>query len=342
MFFASDNTAGAHPKVLEGLTAANAEVLPAYGDDRYTSELQERLREIFDHEKLCAFPIATGSSGNALALATLTPPWGAVYCHNQAHIHVDECAAPEVANPGTKLITIAGQAGKLTGAAIAKAISGRDFVHAVQPATVSLTNLTEVGTAYSAEDLAALGSFCRSERLALHLDGARFANALVTSNASPAQMSWRAGVDALTFGATKNGCLAAEVVVFFDPDKGEEFAFRRKRAGHLFSKMRFLSAQLLAYLQGDLWLETARHANAMAAQLAQGLTAAGCPPYFPVGGNMIFAPIPEASQARLRAAGALFYPGRLPNTDGTDVRLVTAWSTTQAEVDRFLDVLSEG
>ena len=339
MYFASDNTAGAHPQVLKALVAANAAAVPAYGDDPYTGELQDRLRDIFDHKDLAAFPIATGSSGNALALATLTPNWGAVYCHGESHINVDECGAPEVANPGSKLVPLEGHGGKITPEGIEAAMRGRGFVHAVQPSTVSITNLTEVGTAYTQTEIAALGAFCAEQELALHLDGARFANAIVAGNLTPADMTWRAGVDALTFGATKNGCMAAEVVIFFDPAKGEEFAFRRKRAGHLFSKMRFLSAQVLGYLEDDLWLETARHANAMAAKLAKGLTAAGCAPYFAVDGNMIFAPIPRPIQERLRDAGAVFYPGRLSGTDGTDVRLVTAWSTTEAEVDKFVGLL---
>lgn len=339
MHFASDNTAGAHPAVLKALVAANSAPVAAYGDDPYTAELTERLRAIFEHDTLAAFPIATGSAGNALALATLCPPWGATYCHALAHINVDECAAPEVANPGMKLISVEGDHAKLTPAAIEAQIRGKGFVHAVQPSAVSLTNLTEVGTAYSHAELEALGTFCTDQGLKLHLDGARFANALVGTNMSPADMTWRAGVDALTFGATKNGCLAAEVVIFFNPDHAEEFAFRRKRAGHLFSKMRLLSAQLLGYLDNDLWLTSAKHANAMAARLAKGLTAAGCAPYFPVDGNMIFAPIPLKTQERLREAGGVFYPGRLPDTDGTDLRLVTAWSTTEADVDRFVGYL---
>lgn len=339
MHFASDNTAGAHPQVLKALVAANSAPVSAYGDDPYTAQLTERLREIFEHDSLVAFPIATGSAGNALALATLMPPWGAVYCHELAHINQDECAAPEVANPGIKLIATQGEGGKLAPETILPNIKGRGFVHAAQPSAVSLTNLTEVGTTYSQSELAALGDFCRDQGLKLHLDGARFANALVGTNMSPADMTWRAGVDALTFGATKNGCLAAEAVIFFDPAYAEEFAFRRKRAGHLFSKMRTLSAQLLGYLDQDLWLQQAKHANTMAQRLAKGLKAAGCTPYFEVQGNMIFAPIPLKTQDRLQEAGAVFYPGRLPETDGTDVRLVTAWSTTEADVDRFVGYL---
>ena len=339
MNFASDNTAGAHPSVLKALVTANAEAVPAYGEDPYTARLTRRLREIFEHDTLVAFPLATGSAGNALALATLCPPWGAAYCHPLAHINVDECAAPEVANPGMKLIAVEGPDAKLTPPAIEAQIRGKGFVHAAQPSLVSLTNLTEGGTAYSQSELADLGDFCQRQSLKLHLDGARFANALVGTNMSPADMSWRAGVDALTFGATKNGCLAAEALIFFDPKYAEEFAFRRKRAGHLLSKMRLLSAQLLGYLEGGLWLTLAHHANAMAMRLAKGLKAAGCPPYFEVQGNMIFAPIPLKIQERLRQAGAVFYPGRLPATDGTDVRLVTAWSTTQTDVDRFIGYL---
>ena len=339
MHFASDNTAGGHPQILKALVAANAGTVPAYGDDPYTQKLQDLVRHIFESRDLVAFPVATGSSGNALALATLTPPWGATYCHGQAHINVDECGAPEVANPGSKLVPLLGENGKITPPMVKAAMRGRGFVHAVQPATVSITNLTEVGTAYTCEEIADLGLFCQDESLALHLDGARFANALVAGKTSPADLSWRAGVDALTFGATKNGCLAAELLVFFNAAKAQEFTFRRKRAGHLFSKMRFLSAQLLGYLEGDLWLETARHANAMATRLEQGLRAAGYTPFFSVDGNMVFVSLPYAIQDRLKDAGAEFYPGRLEGADGTDVRLVTAWSTTEAEVDKFVGLL---
>lgn len=339
MYFASDNTAGAHPDVLKALVKVNSGFVGAYGDDPITAALQDRLRAIFEHDELIAFPIATGSSGNALALATMTPGWGAVYCHGEAHINVDECGAPEVANPGSKLVPLDGNNGKFTADSVMSSMRGRDFVHAVQPSTISVTNLTEVGSAYTVEELQDLGEFCRKEKLSFHMDGARFANALVSTNASPADLTWRAGVDVLTFGATKNGCMAAEAVIFFDPDKAQEFAFRRKRAGHLFSKMRFLSGQLIGYIENDLWLQTARHANAMAAKLARGLVAAGYRPYFPVEGNMVFAPIPEVVQKKLKDHGAVFYPGRLGGTDGTDVRLLCSWSTTQAEVDKFVGLL---
>ena len=217
------------------------------------------------------FPWQTGTAANALALASLVPPYGAVYCHREAHINVDECGAPELYTGGAKLVPLAGEGAKIAPHDLAAAAQGHGVVHHVQPAAVSITQATEAGCVYSPDEVAAVAETARSKRLRLHMDGARFANAVAALDVAPAEITWQAGVEVLSFGATKNGCLAAEAVVFFQPELAETFAFHRKRAGHLFSKGRVLSAQLEAYLADDLWLENARHANAMARRLGGGL-----------------------------------------------------------------------
>src|SRR5690348_4964185 len=275
MNFSSDNVTGVAPEIMAALAAANAAAAAAYGADAATEGLARRFSEVFERE-VAVFPVATGTAANALALATLTPPWGVVYGHRDAHFQVDECGAPEFYTGGAKLRMIEGDHGKITAGHLEAAIMGRGVVHHAQPATVSLTQSTEAGTVYQAGEIEAIAAVCRRHGLALHVDGSRFANAVAAVNRSPADLTWRAGVGALSFGATKNGAMAAEAVVFFDPKQAQEFAFRRKRGGHLFSKMRFLSAQLEAYLAGDLWLRNAGHANRMAARLAEGLATLPC------------------------------------------------------------------
>src|SRR6185312_1799022 len=246
------------------------------------------------------FPVATGTAANALALAALTPPWGAIYCHEAAHIQSDECGAPEFFAAGAKLLPLAGEDAKLMPATVEAALLERGVVHHVQPSALSISQATEAGTLYRPAEIAALGALARRHGLALHMDGARFANAVAALGCAPADLTWRAGVDALSFGATKNGALAAEAVIFFDPAKAADLAYRRKRAGHLFSKMRFLSAQLDAYLADGLWLRNARHANAMAARLGQGLARLpGARLVHPVEANEVFVELAEASIAAL-------------------------------------------
>jgi len=267
MNFRSDNVTGVAPEILAALAAANAGSAAAYGEDAVTKRLAQRFAALFEHA-VEVFPVATGTAANALALATLVPSWGVIYCHEAAHIQVDECGAPEFFAGGAKLLPLAGDDAKLRPEVVERAIGGQGVVHHAQPAAISISEATEAGTLYRPEEIAALGALARRHGLALHMDGARFANAVAALGCSPAELSWRAGVDALSFGATKNGALAAEAVIFFDPAKVKGFAYRRKRGGHLLSKMRFLSAQLEAYLADDLWLANARHANAMAARLA--------------------------------------------------------------------------
>ncbi len=336
MNFCSDNVAGVAPQIIAAIDAANQGASGAYGNDALTAKLDQHLATIFERPVI-AFPVSTGTAANALSLSVMTPPWGAVYCHDDAHIAVDECGAPEMYTAGAKLKTLPGADGKIGAETLAAALAdGRaGDVHHVQPAVLSLTQTTEAGTVYKPAEVAALTAIARQHGLKVHMDGARFANAVAHLNLSPAEITWKAGIDVLSFGATKNGALAAELVVFFDPALAETFAFRRKRAGHLISKMRFVSAQLDAYLADGLWLKLARHANSMAQRLIQGLTALpGVKLLYPVEGNEIFVQLPVPMVDGLRQAGFDFYdwPGMAPGT----IRLVTAFNTEQAAVDQFV------
>ena len=332
--FCSDNASGAAPQILRALEAANSGAAMPYGEDDTTRRVAARLAEIFETEA-AVFPVATGTAANALALSVMAPPYGAIYCHALAHIHVDECGAPEFYTGGAKLIPLAGAHGKLDPATLKDEIKDAGVVHAVQPAALSLTQASESGTVYSPAEVGALAEVARTHGLGLHMDGARFANALVSGNYSPAELTWKAGVDALSFGATKNGALGAEAVILFKPELARAFAYRRKRGGHLFSKMRFLSAQLDAYLGDDLWLRNARHANALAARLAEGLAALpGASLCHPVEANEIFARLPEAVIAGLLDEGFAFY--RWGPEAEREVRLVVSFNTDPKDVDAFL------
>jgi threonine aldolase len=334
MNFSSDNVTGVAPEIMAALAAANVGAQSSYGADAVTERLTRRFSEVFERE-VAVFPVATGTAANALALACLTPPWGVIYGHRESHFQVDECGAPEFYAGGAKLRTLDGDHGKITGGDLEAAIMGRGVVHHAQPASVSLTQSTEAGTVYQAAEIEAIAEVCRRHGLALHVDGSRFANAVAALNRSPADLTWRAGVEALSFGATKNGAMAAEAVVFFDPKQAEEFAFRRKRGGHLFSKMRFLSAQLEAYLAGGLWLRNAGHANRMAARLAEGLARLpGATLKHPVEANELFVELPDLVIRGLLADGFQFY--RWDNEESVVIRLVTAFDTASETVDAFL------
>ena len=339
MHFASDNTAGISPEIIAALAAANDGAVGSYGADPITARLEAKLAQLFEHE-VAVFPVATGTAANALALAAVTPPWGAVLCHPLAHIACDEANAPEFYTGGAKLVPVPGADGKLAVADLAALLPGDlGNVHHAQPAAISLTQATECGTVYRPAEIAGISALAHRHGLAVHMDGARFANALVHLDASPADLTWRAGVDVLSFGATKNGALGAEAIVFFDPARARDLPFRRKRAGHLFSKMRFLSAQLEAYVTDDLWLRNARHANAAAARLAKGLTALpGVRLRHPVEANELFVELPETVISGLSAAGAQFFRWEGPTS--TCIRLVTAWNTREADVTAFLESAS--
>ncbi len=343
MNFASDNTAGVAPAILDAIAAANQGYAPGYGSDDWTEQAERRLCEIFERE-IAVYLVPTGTAANALALAQVTPPWGVVLCHAESHIVTDECGAVEFFGGGLKLENLPGEAGKITPATLEAALAryGGHSPHQMIPAAFSITQATEAGTIYRLDEIAALADIAHAHALAVHMDGARFANALVRLNASPAEMTWRAGVDMLSFGATKGGALAAEAVLLFDPQRAAFMGERRKRAGLLISKHRFVAAQILAYLKDGTWLSLARQANAMADRLAERLTALGLQPVFPVEANLLFVALPRALDAKLKAAGATYYARAREGLDvGRDnvlVRLVTSFSTQEADIERFVDL----
>lgn len=335
MDFRSDNTAGAAPEILEALGRANTGKTAAYGEDAFSREVEDRIADLFQREA-SVFLMATGTAANAVALAAMTPPWGAIFCHPQSHAHQDECGAPEFYSGGAKLIPVTDREGKISIADIEAAWATLAHgVHNVQPAAISLSQAAETGRVYAPDELAAFADFAHGRGLKLHVDGARFANALVHLACSPAQASWQAGVDILCFGASKNGAFAAEAIICFDPELADTIAFRRKRGGHLFSKMRFIAAQFDGYLKDDLWLKNAHHANAMAQRLAAGLgDIAGAHLAYPTEANEVFAALPPPVIAGLEAEGAQFY--RWGGAESTTLRLVCAFDTTPDAVDAFL------
>ena len=289
MNFASDNWAGAAPAVMSALSRHNTGFEPAYGSDSLTSGISDRFNEIFERE-VAVFFVATGSAANSLSLAAYAKPGGIVFCHKTAHIQVDECNCPEFMTGGAKLVGVAGPDGKMTPQGLSAAMSDYPdgVVHHGQVATVSITQATECGSVYSLDEIGAIREAARSRSIPLHMDGARFANALATLGCTPAEMTWKAGVDVLSFGATKNGCWCAEAVVFFDLEAARGFQYLRKRAGHLFSKSRFVAAQFEGYFQDDTWLANASHANGMATRLAEGIRDAGGRTAWAVEANELF------------------------------------------------------
>ena len=345
MFFASDNTSPVPPQVMAALNKANAGYRRSYGNDDEMHEVRQLIRDVFEAPNAEVYLVATGTTANVLSLATLVDPWQAIYCHRYAHIAMDECGAPEFYSGGAKLELVDGDHGKILPAGLETAIATqvKGDVHSVQPGALSLTNVTEAGTVYTVEEVTVLNAIAKSHGIRTHLDGSRFANALVSTGATPAEMSWKAGVDVLSFGGTKNGLLGAEAVILFDPDLAWEFELRRKRGGHLFSKHRYLSAQMLAYLQDDLWLELAARSNASAAKLATKLRALpDVTLTHPVDANLVFAAMPRALHKRAIAAGAV-YSAIDPEGDEAEMlncRLVCSWSTTDEDITNFMDALT--
>jgi threonine aldolase len=346
MNFASDNGAGVAPEILDAIVASSRVNAPAYGADDYTAKAQARLSDAFETE-VAAFLVSTGTAANALALSVLAKPWDAVFCHEEAHIHDDECGAPELFTGGAKLVGIAGEGGKITADGLRETLERfpRGLVKSSQPGALSLSQATEAGTVYSVGEVSELSSIAHANGIGVHMDGARFANALVSTKATPAAMTWRAGVDILTLGATKNGALACEAVVFFDPGRAENFAFQRKRSGQTLSKGRFLGAQMEAYLADGLWLRLAERANSSARRLARGLGATpGVRIAWPTDANEVFVVAPNAMVERWRAAGARLYewttrslaPENGPRAGETLVRLVASFETTSTEIDNLI------
>lgn len=340
--FASDNWAGAHPAIAEALVHHAAGSAPAYGTSELDRKVEKRFSEIFERE-VAVFFVATGTAANALSMTLLSRPGGVAFCHREAHLLEDECGATEYLAGGTRVRGVAGALGRMDPQELDRTIRlhPAEFVQAGQPAAVSVTQATEIGTVYDPSEIDAIAEVCRAHGLPLHMDGARFANALVALGATPAEASWKRGVDVMSFGATKNGCWCAEAIVVMDPTKARDLPFFRKRAAHLISKSRFVAAQFEAYFREGLWLENARHANAMAAKLA-GLFAASkavrlaWEPQV----NEVFAIMEKTIAKALNEKGVFFHPWQVPGDAGFALapgeglfRFVTSYATTAEELD---------
>ena len=345
MFFASDNAGIVHPQIMQAMTDANTGYAMPYGNDDLMAEVRQQIREIFEAPQAAVYLVATGTAANSLALASYTQPWQTVFCAQYAHIEEDECNAPEFYMGGAKL-TLIPTADKMTPEALTAAIARRPNgnVHMAQSGAVSITQVTEAGSVHTLQELRALTAVAQPAGLPVHLDGARFANAMVALDCTAAEMTWKSGVDVVSFGGTKNGCAGVEAVVFFDPAKAQEFEYRRKRGAHLFSKHRYLSAQMHAYLADGLWLDMARKANAACARLTTGLRASGADFVHTPDANMIFARLPRATHQKLHAAGAKYYvtDGDVasgPADEPLPCRLVCDWAMTDTLIDQFLSHL---
>ncbi len=335
--FRSDNTLGCSPEILEALARESRTSASAYGNDPVTERLLQRCRELFETD-LDILPVATGTAGNALALASMSPTWGGIFCHEDAHVHRDELGAPEFFSGGAKVIPLPGIEGRIDPQVLAESIDEVATARRMAtPSALSLTQATEAGTVYTPDQITALTDVARARELGVHMDGARFANAVVSTRATPAELTWKAGVDVLVFGATKNGAMAAELLVIFRRTLTSELASRLHRSGHRFSKMRFLSAQLDAYLSDDLWLRNARHANNCAATLLRGLRSLPEVEILrPTEANVIFARLSSELIRRLQTAGFLFYDWPIFG-DGA-IRLVCGFNTRIEDVEHLLQV----
>jgi threonine aldolase len=332
--FTSDNTAGGAPEIIAAAVAAAAGQAPPYGTDSWTSSARRRFSEIFEYD-VDLLPVSTGSAANALSLAALTPPWGSVLCHRDSHIDNDECGAPEFFTGGAKLVALGGENAKIDASELQAAVRRKvGDVHSVQPSVLSVTQATETGAVYTPAEIGQLARIAKYAGLRVHMDGARLANAVAALGCRPAELTWLAGVDVLSFGAIKNGGMTADAIVVFDRSLTTELSFRAKRAGHLAAKMRFAAAQLDAYLADDLWLRNARHANAMTARLEEGLRSipgvrlAGTPQ-----ANLLFCRLPQEVIDGLLDQGYDFYHGRW---EPGVVRFVTSFATTTADVDALV------
>lgn len=336
--FASDNVAGACPEVLEALLKANEGDSAPYGNDDYSKSLQKKFSEIFEKEVI-VYPIASGTAANALALATMTPVFGNIYCHKLAHINTDECGAPEFYTGGAKLIPLVGVDGKIVPGELEQNISGVGIVHHTQPSSVSITQVCETGEVYELDEIKEITKVAHNHNLNMHMDGARFANALVSLNCTPAEMTWKSGIDVLSFGATKNGCIAAEAIIFFKPELVGNLSFLMKRAGHLLSKMRFVSAQLEAYISNNVWLDNAKNANEMGKKLSEGLIKhSNIKLAYPTQANEVFAKFPREVIEHLNSEG---YKMNEDELDGQAARLVAAWNTKISDVESFLETVNQ-
>ncbi|MGH7048356.1 MAG: threonine aldolase family protein [Stellaceae bacterium] len=334
--FRSDNTGRAAPEILEALVRANCDTALGYGGDAWTVALQQRFRDLFETE-VTVFPVATGTAANALSLAAIAPSWGIVYCGEGAHIDTSEANAAGFFGGGLKLSPVAGEHGRIGARQLRETLAAMTpgQLHRGQPAAVSLTQASELGTVYPLLEIAAVAEAARARGLKLHMDGARFANAVARLGCSPAEASWRAGIDIMSFGATKNGGALCDAIVVFAPGLADALAVQLRRAGQVWSKMRFASAQLIAYIENGLWLEMARAANAIAARVAAGLGAGSAARLLaPVEANEIFLELPSTTMDALEADGFQFY-----RRSASLARFVCRFDATEAEAGALIAAL---
>jgi threonine aldolase len=330
--FASDNTAPICPEAWCALQLANADYAAAYGEDRWTARVCDRVREIFETDCDIYF-VFTGTAANALALAQVCPSFRSIICHQKAHIHTDECGGPEFFTGGSKLLLVGGGNGKIDFGQTEALLMRQNDLHSHKLAVISIAQATELGTIYTREEIAAIAGLARSHGMLVHMDGARFANAVASLNCAPKTITWDVGVDVLCFGGTKNGTAAGELVIFFNKEVSREFDYRVKQAGQLGSKMRFLAASWVGLLTGDVWLRNARHANRAAYQLAQKLQReANVEVVFPVEANAVFARMDDQLVRGLQARGWRFYKFIEPDV----YRLMCSWATTESDISDFL------
>lgn len=334
--FGSDNYSGICPEVLEALIKANEGSAPAYGNDFYTHEVSNKIREIFECD--CeVFFVFNGTAANALSLASMCQSYHSVICHELAHVETDECGAPEFASNGSKLLLGEGENGKLNPTSIEELATKRTDIHYPKPKVISLTQSNEVGVVYTLSEIKAIKKVADRHNLKIHMDGARFANALVSLGCTPAQMTWKVGVDVLSFGGTKNGMAFGEAVVFFNKSLAEDFEYRVKQAGQLASKMRFISAQWLGLLSDDVWLKNARHANEMATYFSSSVESLdGVHLMFPVEANEVFLKLKPEIEVELKRRGWIFHA-----FIGGSNRFVFSWNTTKKRVDELIKDIME-
>lgn len=352
MYFASDNAAGAHQKISDNLLKHSSGFAGSYGASDLDKKVEAKFSEIFE-TKTHVFFVSTGTAANSLALSASAKAGGIALCHEDAHVIEDECGAPEFFTGGCRLAPVAGEGGKISNDTLSTVMGNLapENVHHGRLMATTITQATELGTLYSVDEISTLADICHQHNVPLHMDGARFANAIASSNATPAQMTWRSGVDYVSFGATKNGCWCAEALICFDEVKAQEIAYMRKRAGQLFSKSRFVAAQFDAYFEDDLWLDLARHSNLMAQKLANGFerSAFADLAYAPQS-NEVFVAIAPAKALNLRENGAVFYEWSLPKSHSDAIsrlvssgkqlyRFVTSFQTTPEEIEKLINIL---
>ena len=350
MNFSSDNSSPVPQEIITSIVEANQGYQNSYGNDQLMKEVVSEFRRIFEHSELEVFLVATGTAANAIALASICPPWATIFCHQESHIHNDECGAPEFFSAGAKLTLLEGSHGKIKPCQLKKQIEKTSIlgVHNVQRGALSLSNPTELGAVYTKEEIKELCDIANHFGMLTHMDGARFANALVNLSCTPAELSWKAGIDILSFGGTKNGLLGVEAVIIFKPEVAWEFELRRKRSGHLFSKHRYLSAQMSGYLKNELWLTLARKANEATTKLVTGLLEnPHAEIVHPVDANLVFVNLPRKTHKMALANGAIYYlwlPDQSLEGDGSHplkARLACNWSTKESEVNSLLELINK-